>query len=201
MCFQVSAFTPDFIHEVFCQRDKRVKRCLRKWAYKKLLILLLRGCSCLPSPLVWESHSSLLFYRPLHRFCSFPTLFCQRPGIDGSRTPPARRGVTAPAGTRPCPHPLSCGAQAMAGPWQMMHSMKIPQDLRAHHPPWRGHPARAIPKFPARQIISGQSPPCHWWEMLCQREGAGSPSALAPHAGMGMHPHGRAARGAARLGG
>lgn len=61
MCFQVSAFTPNFIHEIFCRQDKRVKRCLQKWVYKKRLILLLRGRSCLPFPLVRESQLIFAF--------------------------------------------------------------------------------------------------------------------------------------------
>lgn len=70
-CFQVSAFTPNVIQEIFCLRDKRIKRCLQKWSYKELLILLLRGRSCLHS-LVKESQLVLAYKRPLQQSCFSP---------------------------------------------------------------------------------------------------------------------------------
>lgn len=126
-CFQVSAFTPHFIQEIFCLRNKCIKRCLQKWSHKELLILLLRGRSCLHS-LVKESQLVLAYKRPLQQSCfSSAILLCQQLGINGCRTP---------AGTWPGPHPLSRRVQVTAGSQQVKHNIEVPQDPRKHHPPW-----------------------------------------------------------------
>lgn len=116
---------------------------------------------------------------------AIPLLSASGRGLVAAGCQPTRRGVTAPAGTRPRHRPLSRGELAMAGSRQRMHSLEVPGIRESIILLGEGTPQAAIPKLPARQIIYEQSHPATGGKRLCQREGAGFPSALTPSPGMG----------------